>query len=139
VIQMEEQKTTSQPEQEQMQQEPPVAQPEPEKAERKADPADVEKNKTMAILAYFIFFLPLITDAKNSPFAKFHANQALVLLLAWIIGSFVSGFIPIIGWFLIGPLIAIACVIFLILGIVNASNGEMKELPLIGGIHLLDK
>jgi uncharacterized membrane protein len=99
----------------------------------------VEKNKTMAILAYFIFFLPLITDAKNSPFAKFHANQALVLLLAWIIGSFVSGFIPIIGWFLIGPLIAIACVIFLILGIVNASNGEMKELPLIGGIHLLDK
>ena len=27
---------------------------------------DIEKNKTMAILAYFIFFIPLLTDAKDS-------------------------------------------------------------------------
>lgn len=103
------------------------------------DPQDAEKNKTMAVLAYFIFFLPLITDAKDSPFAKFHANQSLVLLLTWILGSFVSGMIPFLGWFLIWPILAITCTVFLIMGIINASNGKMKELPLIGTIHLLDK
>lgn len=133
---MEEQNTTQQSGQEQAQQMPPQA---PQDAVKNADPADVAKNKTMAVLAYFIFFLPLVTDAKDSPFAKFHANQSLVLLLAWVIGSFVSGFIPLIGWFLLGPIIMIMGIVFLIMGIMNASNGKMKELPLIGGIHLLDK
>ncbi len=34
---------------------------------------DIEKNKTMAGLAYLIFFLPLIASP-DSAFAKFHAN-----------------------------------------------------------------
>ncbi|PID52070.1 MAG: hypothetical protein CR972_04025 [Candidatus Moraniibacteriota bacterium] len=91
----------------------------------------------MAVLAYFIFFLPLLTDAKNSPFAKFHANQSLVLIIAWVVLTFIN-IIPFLGqliWF-IG---AIAFFVFWIMGIMNASNGKMKELPLIGGIHILDK
>ena len=102
-----------------------------------ADPADVEKNKTMAILAYFLFFLPLITDAKDSPFAKFHANQSLILVIGWFILMFIN-IIPFLGqliWFF-G---SIAFFVFWIMGIINASNGKIKELPLIGGIHLLDK
>lgn len=126
-------------EQNNVQQEQSQAQAAPAEPVMQADTADVEKNKTMAILAYFIFFLPLITDAKNSPFAKFHANQSLILLLFWVIGSFVSGFIPFLGWFIIGPILMIVCIVFLIMGLINASNGKMKELPLIGGIHLLDK
>jgi uncharacterized membrane protein len=47
--------------------------------------------------------------------------------------------IPFLGWFIIGPLLGIACIVFFIMGIINASSGKMKELPLIGGIHLLDK
>jgi uncharacterized membrane protein len=133
---MEEQNNMQQEQPQQQSQEQPTQKPVMEKV---ADPADVEKNKTMAILAYFIFFLPLITDAKDSPYAKFHANQALVLLLFWVLGSFVSGFIPIIGWFLIGPIIGIASIVFFVMGIINASGGKMKELPLIGGIHILDK
>ena len=62
-----------------------------------ADPKDVEKNKVMAVLAYFIFFLPLLTDAKDSPFAKFHANQGLLLLLFSVIGQIVGSVVPIIG------------------------------------------
>ncbi|NLA78908.1 MAG: hypothetical protein GX845_05135, partial [Erysipelothrix sp.] len=37
---------------------------------------DIEKNKTMAGLAYLIFFLPLVA-APESKFGKFHANQGL--------------------------------------------------------------
>ncbi len=106
-----------------------------------ADPNDVAKNKTMAILAYFIFFLPLITDAKDSQFAKFHANQGLLLVIAsfaMMAIDIVLAFIPIVGWFAsIG--LHIAIFVFWIMGLVNASNGQMKELPVIGSIHLIDK
>ena len=102
-------------------------------------PEDIEKNKGMAILAYILFFIPLLTEAKDSKFAMFHANQSLVLVIAGFVGMFASGIIPILGWFLLGPIISIAWIVFLIVGIINAANGKMKELPLIGGIHILDK
>ena len=128
-------------EQNMQQEQPQTPQPEQEPM-MQADPADVEKNKTMAILAYFIFFLPLVTDAKDSPFAKFHANQSLVLLLAnvgvWIIGLILTAItLGIFGFIL--PFIFLALFVFWIMGVMNAAGGKMKELPLIGGIHLLDK
>ena len=43
---------------------------------------DIEKNKVMAVLAYFgILVLIPIFAAKDSKFARFHANQGLVLAL----------------------------------------------------------
>jgi uncharacterized membrane protein len=105
-----------------------------------ADKADAEKNKTMAIIGYIIpilFFIPLVSDAKNSVFAKFHANQQLNLLLAAIAVNIVGGIIPFLGWFIILPLGSIALIVFAIMGIINASKGEMKPLPLIGGINIL--
>ncbi len=107
---------------------------------KKADPQDAEKNKAMGIVGYIIpilFFIPLISDAKNSPFAKFHANQQLNLLLAAVVVNIVGGVIPFIGWFIILPLGAIFLLIVAIMGIINASKGEMKELPLIGGFKLI--
>lgn len=100
------------------------------------DPQDVEKNKVMAILAYIIFFLPLIA-ARDSRFAMFHGNQGLVLFLAAIVINIVGGIIPFIGWFIILPFGWIAVLILAIIGIINASKGEMKPLPLIGGISII--
>jgi uncharacterized membrane protein len=102
--------------------------------------SDAEKNKAMGIIGYIIpilFFIPLITDAKNSPFAKYHANQQLNLLLAAIVVNVVGGIIPFIGWFIILPFGSIALIIFAIMGIINAAKGEMKPLPLIGGINII--
>ncbi len=133
---MEEQQNEQQGQEQAQQQQTEAPQPEKDTV-LQADPADVEKNKTMAILAYFIFFLPLVTDAKNSPFAKFHANQSLILLLGFFILMFIN-VIPFLGqllWF-VG---SIALFVFWIMGLMNAVNGKMKELPLIGGIHMLDK
>jgi len=107
----------------------------------KADLQDVEKNKAMAIVGYILpilFFVPLISDAKNSPFAKFHANQQLNLLLAAVVVNIVGGVIPFIGWFIILPLGMIFLIVVAIMGIINASKGEMKELPLIGGFKLIN-
>jgi uncharacterized membrane protein len=100
------------------------------------DPQDVEKNKVMAILAYIIFFIPLIA-ARDSRFAMFHGNQGLVLFLAAVVINIVGGIIPFIGWFIILPFGWIAVLILAIIGIINASKGEMKPLPLIGGITII--
>ncbi len=108
---------------------------------KKGDPQDVEKNKAMAIVGYIIpilFFIPLVTDAKNSPFAKFHANQQLNLLLAAVVINIVGGIIPFIGWFIILPLGMIFLIVVAIMGIISASKGEMKPLPLIGGFKLIN-
>jgi uncharacterized membrane protein len=101
---------------------------------------DAEKNKPMAIIGYIIpilFFIPLVTDAKNSPFAKFHANQQLNLLLAAIAVNIVGGIIPFLGWFVILPLGSILIIIFAIMGIINAAKGLTKKLPLIGGFNII--
>lgn len=99
------------------------------------DPQDIEKNKTMAGLAYLIFFLPLIA-CPDSKFAKFHANQALILWLAGIAGSIILGFIPIIGWILL-PVFTIALIIFGVMGLVNGLGGKAKKLPIVGNYTLI--
>lgn len=102
--------------------------------------SDAEKNKAMAIIGYILpilFFIPLVTDAKNSAFAKFHANQQLNLLLAAIAVNIVGTIIPILGWFIILPLGSIALIVIAIMGIINAAQGQMKPLPLIGGFTLI--
>ena len=89
---------------------------------------------TMAVLSYFIFFLPLIA-AKDSKLAMFHANQSLVLLIAGV-ASGVLGVVPVVGWIL-SPIIGLGVFILWILGLVQAAQGQMKELPIVGTIKIL--
>lgn len=128
---MEEQNTTEQ--QNQTEQQVPAVAP-------IVDAGDVEKNKAMAIIGYIIpilFFIPLITEAKDSPFAKFHANQQLILLIAGVGVSVVGSVIPILGWFIILPLGSVAVIVFQIIGLINAIKGEMKELPMVGSFKII--
>ena len=57
---------------------------------------DIDKNKTIAGLAYIIFFLPLIA-CPDSRYGRFHANQALILFIVGLAGSIILSIIPIIG------------------------------------------
>jgi uncharacterized membrane protein len=63
---------------------------------------DINENKTMAILAYILFFVPLLA-ARESKFAMYHANQGLVLFLAAMAVNLIGSLIPVIGWFFIVP------------------------------------
>lgn len=104
----------------------------PNKVVQKADAKDVEDNKVYAILAYLgILVLVPILAAKDSRFAQYHANQGLVLFLTSIICGFVI-WIPVVGWAL-----GIGILVLWVMGIVNAAQGEMKPLPIIGGIELI--
>jgi len=105
------------------------------------DESDAEKNKTFGILAYIIFFIPLLA-AKDSPFAKYHANQGLALCLTMLVSLTVLGIlsmIPFVG-FVFGMLHILLYLVFLglvVLGIVNAAAGKCVPLPVIGGIKLI--
>ncbi len=93
-------------------------------------------NKLLAAISYIgiLFLVPLLA-AKDDAFARFHANQGLVLFLVGIVLGII-GVIP-----FVGPIIAgiggLVTFVFAILGIINAINGAMKPLPLIGGIEII--
>lgn len=96
---------------------------------------DIEKNKTISGLAYFLFFLPLVA-APDSKYGKFHANQGLLLLILGFGGNIILGMIPIIGWVII-PFFSILVLVLGIMGLINGFGGKMKELPLIGKYRLI--
>ena len=92
--------------------------------------------RLFSVLAYIgiLWLVPLLA-AKDSKLAQFHANQGLVLFLFEIAVGIVW-VIPVLGW-IIGFCGWIIGLILAITGIINASKGEMKPLPLIGGISIL--
>jgi len=87
------------------------------------------KNTGMAVVAYILFFIPLLTDAKNDPFVKFHVKQGFVLFIGWIIAAILWS-VPFV--MLIAPLLQLGLFVLFILGIINAVNGKEEKLPLIG-------
>ncbi len=109
--------------------------------------ADIDGNKTMAILAYIgpLVFIPIFA-AKDSKFARYHANQGLLLLIISVLYGIISGIISFvalaISWRLffisgIFGFISLVLVVPLVLGIINAASGKAKELPIIGKFRLL--
>lgn len=113
---------------------------------------DVEQNKVMAVLAYVgILVLIPILAAKESKFARFHANQGLILLITGVAFSiFVPVVIKIVAFIsyvlagIVGIALGIALVlawlllfVLAIIGIINAVKGEFKQLPLIGQFQIL--
>lgn len=99
------------------------------------DPADIEKNKTIAGLGIIIFFLPLIA-CPESRYGRFFANQGLLLFILGVGGSIILSLIPIIGWILL-PFFSIGVLILGIIGLINGLSGKAKEIPLIGRFRLL--
>lgn len=96
---------------------------------------DAQQNKLMAVLAYFgILVLIPIFAAPNSRFARFHANQGLVL---WLVGFVLNLIVTVIPPLAFLGFLGIVLLVFSIMGIVNAVKGEMKELPLFGKVTLL--
>lgn len=90
-----------------------------------------QKNTGMAVVAYILFFIPLLTDAKNDPFVKFHVKQGLVLFIGWIIVWVLGWFISYLLWPILS-LLDLALFVLLVVGIINAINGKMEPLPVVG-------
>ncbi|HEV3271239.1 MAG TPA: GYF domain-containing protein [Candidatus Methylacidiphilales bacterium] len=107
------------------------------------DAEDAEKNKIFGILAYLgvLCLVPLVM-AKDSPYAKYHANQGLVLFLVEIasgIITFAGILLPFVGFvfYILHVILYLVFLVLVVLGIINAAAGKCVPLPVIGGIKLL--
>ena len=109
---------------------------------------DIAENKGMALLSYifFLFVIPLFA-APNSKFARYHANQGLILFIVSAAFGLVLGLLGVIlrwmifGWMimsLFGLLFSAIVAGYMVLGIINAANGKAKELPFIGRFKILN-
>ena len=118
---------------------------------------DAGDNKTMSILSYILFFIPLLTGAhKTSPFLKYHVNQGTILfgvaaaygIVSAILSSIIR--VPVTVWGIEtgvyttpGWLSAVLWIVSLgicalcVCGIYNAATGKMKPLPLIGRFTII--
>jgi len=94
-------------------------------------PSKKEKNTGMAIVAYILFFVPLLTKFKNDPFVKYHVKQGLVLFIGWIVIAIIDIIFPS-QLLIISRLFSLCLFVLLIIGIINALKGEQKPLPVIG-------
>jgi uncharacterized membrane protein len=101
---------------------------------------DVQDNKIFAILAYLniLFLVPLLA-AKESPFARYHTNQGIILFIAGAIVWVITFILIKISYMLafIGSILYLALFVLVIIGIINAAQGKKKELPLIGKFQIL--
>ena len=105
---------------------------------------DQTQKKVIFILSYLfgiLFFLPLVLYPNDAD-ARFHANQALLILLCAVIGEVVFGIlclIPFVGVVfgilcgLLGLVVLIACIYCMI----GVAKGECWELPILGKFRLI--
>lgn len=97
----------------------------------------MNNEKTKSIVGYIVFICALIflLQKENSKDVKFHCAQSIVIFIGYIILSFILGFLSgLTDIRFLSTLPYIAYVIFIILGIVKANNGEDPELPVVGNI-----
>ncbi len=105
----------------------------------------IGEHKLFAILGYILpilFFVPMVQESsKNNVFARYHANQQLNLL-GVCIGVYILGRVLLsISYmlFTLVPLLNLVLLVLVIMGIIHAAQGQMKELPVIGKYNFLDK
>ncbi len=120
---------------------------------------DIEENKYISVLSYCgpLVLIPMFAK-KESKFARFHANQGLILLILdiaygiiqailgailravfpwkWTYG-YLGGRGPVYGFLTtVISLLWIVVAVLAIIGIINAINGKAKELPIIGKFRI---
>ena len=88
-------------------------------------------DRFIAAIGYvgILCIVPLLLK-KDSPYSQHHGKQGLVLLIAWMV-LWVGNVIPVLGqmvW-MIGSLVLL---VLMILGIINALNGKLWEMPVLG-------
>ncbi len=108
-----------------------ITQQEKKEENKSSQPTAKEKDIRMAIVAYIIFFIPLLTESKNNPFVKFHVKQGLVLFISGVIVGIINSILPWRLW-IISRLFNLGLLVLMVIGIMNASKGEQKPLPVIG-------
>lgn len=91
-------------------------------------------NVGMAVVAYFLFFIPLLTEAKKDPYVRFHVRQGCGFLIAWFLLGFIDSFFySSLIWSLVS-LLQLALGVLWLVGLVYAVQGKQQGAPVVGPI-----
>ncbi|MGI9544301.1 MAG: DUF4870 domain-containing protein [Cyclobacteriaceae bacterium] len=92
------------------------------------------EDKTVGIVAYLwwigLLIAFIMNQNKKSEFGSYHIRQGLGLTIAGIASGLVW-VIPILGW-IIGFIAWIFLIVLWVMGLINAINGKMKPVPVLG-------
>lgn len=96
-----------------------------------------KKNIPMAVIAYFVFFIPLMFDTKKDEFVRYHVRQGLGLFITFFLFRFATFVVlpplPLGGLFYpIVSLTNIFLLVLLVVGVANAARGLKKPMPVVG-------
>lgn len=105
-----------------------------------------DKDKAVCAISYIwiLFFLPLVA-LKQAKFAKFHANQSLVLYIVSVVGAMIIAIFEQIFVLLdvqmmgtvLGCVWSVVIVSAMLYGMIMAAQGKMQELPVIGKMKII--
>ena len=95
-----------------------------------------DDKKLFAFLAAFftiVGFIIALVLKKEDKYVMFYAKQGLVIFIGWLI-VWAVGIIPIIGKFVLGPILLILLLILWVITWINALSGEQKKTFIIGDL-----
>lgn len=99
--------------------------------------SDADQGKTIAIISYLtiigLIAALVMNNNKSSSLGRFHIRQSIGLTLTAIpLGLF--SYIPVVGG-IISMVLGVIVLIALVLGLLNAINGQEKGLPVVGDLY----
>lgn len=102
------------------------------------DQNTIDQGKTIAIISYITLIGTLVAylmnNDKKNEFVKFHIGQALRAWLTGIVVTIVANIlVSMTGVSILGYL-SYTGLVLAILGIMNAANGKVEKIPLVGDI-----
>lgn len=105
-----------------------------------------DKDKAVCAISYIwiLFFLPLVA-LKQAKFAKFHANQSLVLCIVSVVGAMIivifEQILTLLDVQMVGTVLgciwSVVIVSAMLYGMITAAQGKMQELPVIGKMKII--
>ena len=93
-----------------------------------------DDTKLFAFLATFLSivgFIIALVAKKEDKYVMFYAKQSLVVFIGFLIAGAIW-MIPIIGWFILGPIAYFVMTVLWIFSWAYSLSGNEKEVPLIG-------
>ncbi len=96
-----------------------------------------DREKWLAVISYiWLLFILSAWLAEDSPYIKFHVNQSLWAFIVFQVSSYIIAMIPVLGCFIL-PVLAVAGLVYMVLGVMNAWQGKMEPLPFFDRLPVL--
>ena len=87
-------------------------------------------------IGYLFFFVPIVMHPE-SKFARYHANQSLILLILEFLGIIGLAEIPKVGGYL-SFMFLLFCIVCLVRGIILSLQGKAMRIPFFGKLVIIE-